>query len=94
MHLDESDEYVVRCSDHESLHRAISLVNIQFSFLLILVTIFAMSFYLILVRRYGGEKVEYVFLTKEEHYREEDGFVKPNNDVESQSQEKSMREQI
>ena len=101
MHLEESDEYVVRCSDDESLHRAISLVNIQFSFLLIVVTIFGMSFYLILVKRYG-EKVEYVFLTKEEHYGEEDGFVKPkvtihldnNIHVESQSQKKSMREQI
>ena len=69
--------------------------------LLIVVTIFGMSFYLILVKRYG-EKVEYVFLTKEEHYGEEDGFVKPkvtihldnNIHVESQSQEKSMREQI
>ncbi|KAK7390829.1 hypothetical protein VNO78_18943 [Psophocarpus tetragonolobus] len=102
MHLEDSEEYVVRCSDDESLHRAISLVNIQFSFLLIGVTIFAMSFYLILVRRYG-EKVEYVSLIKEqEYYREEDVFVKPKGtidvenhmDVESQSQMKSMQEQI
>ncbi|XP_014513813.1 transmembrane protein 45B-like [Vigna radiata var. radiata] len=102
MHLEESDEYVVKCSDDESLHRAISLVNIQFSFLLIGVTVFAMSFYLIIVRRYA-EKVEYVSLIKEEHYREEDGFVKPKGaiddvensmDVESQSPKKSKQEHI
>ncbi|CAJ1977591.1 unnamed protein product [Sphenostylis stenocarpa] len=101
MHLEESDEYVVKCSDDESLHRAISLVNIQFSFLLIGVTVFAMSFYLVMVRRYS-EKAEYVSLMKEEHYRE-DGFVKSNGsidgvennmDIESQSQKKNMKEQI
>ncbi|KAK7343368.1 hypothetical protein VNO77_12044 [Canavalia gladiata] len=91
MHLEESDEYVVKCSDDEALHRAVSLVNIQFSWLLIGITIFVMSFYLTLVRRHGA-KVEYVSLRKEEqYYREEDGS---NNDVESQSQKKSTQEQI
>ncbi|ESW14846.1 hypothetical protein PHAVU_007G022100 [Phaseolus vulgaris] len=96
MHLEESGEYLVRCSDDESLHRAISLVNLQFSFLLIGITVFAMSFYWVIVRIYG-EKVEYVSLIKEEHYREEDGFVKPKgaiDDVESQSPKKSKQEQI
>ncbi|XP_027363985.1 tubulin-folding cofactor D isoform X2 [Abrus precatorius] len=88
LHLKDDGDHEVRCSDDEALHRAVSLVNIQFSWLLIGVTIFAMSFYLTLVRRYG-EKLEYVSLRKEELYREEDGS---NIDVESQSQKKSMHE--
>ncbi|OIW06998.1 hypothetical protein TanjilG_14336 [Lupinus angustifolius] len=80
-------QYVIRCSDEESLHRAISLVNIEFSWLLIIVTIFAMSLYLILGTKYG-EKVEYVPLRKEEQYCE-DG---PNNDIESQYQMDSMQQ--
>ncbi|XP_020213326.1 transmembrane protein 45B [Cajanus cajan] len=98
MHLEETEEYVVKCSDDEALHRAVSLVNILFSFLVIGVTVFAMSFYLVMLRRYGG-KVEYVSLVKEEHYREEDGFVKPkgtidleNNMDDDESQKKSMQE--
>ena len=97
LHLQDGDgQYVVRCSDDKALHRAISLVNIQFSWLLILVTVFAMSFYFILTRSYV-EKVQYVPLTKEEHYPEEDGSnndVECNVDVESQSQKKCMQEQI
>ncbi|CAL0320837.1 unnamed protein product [Lupinus luteus] len=81
-------QYVMRCSDEESLHRAISLVNIQFSWLLILMTVFAMSLYLIMGTKYG-EKVEYVPLRKEEHCHE-DGS---NNDIESQYQKESMQEQ-
>ncbi|KAK7269691.1 hypothetical protein RIF29_22425 [Crotalaria pallida] len=88
MHL-EGDHNVIRCSDDESLHRAISLVNIQFSWLMIVVTIFAMSLYLFMVSCYG-EKVEYVSLRKEEHYHEE---YDSNNDVESQYQKESMQEQ-
>ncbi|MED6133424.1 hypothetical protein PIB30_028080 [Stylosanthes scabra] len=61
----EMDSYMVRCSDDEALHRAVSLVNLQFSWLVIVVTVFAMCFYLVLSRRYV-EKVEYVSLTKEE----------------------------
>ncbi|KAK7280548.1 hypothetical protein RJT34_25612 [Clitoria ternatea] len=83
MHLEESGEYLVKCSDDEALHRAVSLVNLQFSWLVIGVTVFAMSFYLILVAIYG-KKVEYVSL----HCREEDGSN--NINVESQSQKKSM----
>jgi hypothetical protein len=75
----EGDQYMVRCSDEKALHRAISLVNLQFSWFLIGVPVFAMSFYLIMARFYG-EKVEYVSLVKEEHYPE-DGLK--NFDVES-----------
>jgi hypothetical protein len=75
----EGDQYMVRCSDEKALHRAVSLVNLQFSWFLIGVPVFAVSFYLIMARFYG-EKVEYVSVMKEEHYPE-DGLK--NFDVES-----------
>ncbi|GAU18001.1 hypothetical protein TSUD_51110 [Trifolium subterraneum] len=88
----EGDQYMVRCSDDKALHRAISLVNLQFSWFLIGVPVFAVSFYLSMARRYG-EKVEYVSLMKEEHYRE-DGLK--SFDVESQCQKitTGVQEQI
>jgi len=81
-------EYKVTCSDHEALHRAVALVNIQFSWLLILVTIFSMSFYLVLVKRYG-EKVEYFSLGKEEYYLEED-----DSNIGIESLKKSMQGEV
>ncbi|WJX21474.1 hypothetical protein P8452_10910 [Trifolium repens] len=88
----EGDQYIVRCSDEKALHRAISLVNLQFSWFLIGVPVFAVSFYLIMATCYD-EKVEYVSLMKEEHYRE-DGLK--SFDVESQCQKITtvMQEQI
>ena len=74
---------VVRCSGDEALHRAISLVNILFSWLLIAVAISAVCFYLVLDKGYG-EKVEYFSLTKEEDDRQEED----PDDVESQKSSK------
>ncbi|RZB82077.1 transmembrane protein 45A-like [Glycine soja] len=62
---EEEGHQVVRCSDHDSLHRAISLVNILFSWFIIGVTVFGVAFYLGLVKFYG-EKVDYVALRDEE----------------------------
>ncbi|WVZ12091.1 hypothetical protein V8G54_016621 [Vigna mungo] len=62
---DEEGHMVVRCSSHEALHRANSLVNIEFSWLMIGVTVFAVSFYLVLVKVYG-EKVQYFSLGNED----------------------------
>ncbi|KAK3010341.1 hypothetical protein RJ639_010943 [Escallonia herrerae] len=62
MNLEEG-HLVVRCHDDEALHRAKSLVNIEFSWFLIGVTIFAVSVYLALIKIYP-EKVEYQSLTK------------------------------
>ncbi|XP_021689329.2 uncharacterized protein LOC110671228 [Hevea brasiliensis] len=77
----EEGHQVVRCSGEESLHRAKSLVNIQFSWFLIGVTIFVMCFYLAMHKFYGEQKIEYSPLTKEDHQQllEED-----SDDVESQ----------
>lgn len=75
----EEGHQVVRCSSHEALHRAISLVNIQFSWYLIGITVFAMSLYLFLVRVYG-EKTEYFSLRAEDEEEEEED----DDDVESQ----------
>ncbi|XP_019418294.1 PREDICTED: transmembrane protein 45A-like [Lupinus angustifolius] len=81
MNLEEGHK-VVRCNDHEALHRAKSLVNIQFSWFFILVTIFGMSLYLVLVKVYGGSKVQYFSLGNDEDGYEEEN--KSSDDVESQ----------
>lgn len=61
----EEGKHTIRCSSVKALHRAISLVNIQFSWFLVVVTILAMWFYIFLQRIYG-EKIEYsVLRTKE-----------------------------
>jgi hypothetical protein len=79
----EEGHLVVRCHDNEALHRAKSLVNIQFSWLLIAITIFVMFFYLVLVKFYG-DKVEYSTLTREEDQLPNDDL----DDVESQKSKK------
>ncbi|XP_054781689.1 uncharacterized protein LOC129288903 [Prosopis cineraria] len=50
--------YVVRCSNEEALRRALSLVNIQFSWFFIGVAVFAVSFYIALVKYYP-DKIAY-----------------------------------
>ncbi|XP_021278502.1 transmembrane protein 45B-like [Herrania umbratica] len=80
IHLEEGHQ-VVRCSSDEALHRAKALVNILFSWTLIVVTAFSMAFYLVLVKLYG-EKVEYSTLAKEEALELEED----SDDVESQKE--------
>jgi hypothetical protein len=81
MNLEEGHK-VVRCSDHESLHRAISLVNILFSWFVIIVAVFGVSLYLVLTKYYDGDfKVQYFSLGVEE---EEKDVEKLSDDVESQ----------
>lgn len=83
IHL-EVGHQVVKCSSDEALHRAKSLVNIEFSWALIGVTIFAMSFYLVLVKLYG-QKVEYSTLKSHENDHFELGEEEEEEeDVESQ----------
>ncbi|KAJ9183121.1 hypothetical protein P3X46_007027 [Hevea brasiliensis] len=79
IHLEEGHQ-VVRCSGEESLHRAKSLVNIQFSWFLIGITIFVMCFYLAMLKFYGEQKIEYSSLTKEDQQLLEED----SDDVESQ----------
>ncbi|TQE01210.1 hypothetical protein C1H46_013117 [Malus baccata] len=62
MNLEEGHQ-VVRCHGDEARHRAKSLVNLQFSWFLVGIAIFGVSFYLVLVKVYG-EKVEYLSLTR------------------------------
>ncbi|KAF5203586.1 Transmembrane protein like [Thalictrum thalictroides] len=54
----EEGHNVVRCEGDHALHRAKSLVNIQFSWILTLVSIFSILFYLIMIKMHN-EKVEY-----------------------------------
>lgn len=80
MNLEEGHK-VVRCQSHEALERAKSLVNIQFSWYLILVTICAMCLYLFFIKIHG-EKVKYHSLSKYE-VQEAEG-----EDVEAQKKSK------
>ncbi|KAM0013800.1 hypothetical protein Hdeb2414_s0041g00738791 [Helianthus debilis subsp. tardiflorus] len=66
----EEGHHVVRCHGDEALERAKSLVNIQFSWYLICVTIFAMSLYLAMHKIYEG-RIEYQSLTKYDQYQEQ-----------------------
>ncbi|KAL0418030.1 UNVERIFIED_CONTAM: hypothetical protein Sradi_1216500 [Sesamum radiatum] len=78
MNLEEGHK-VVRCHEEEALERAKSLVNIQFNWYVIGVIIFAMTFYLIMIKLYP-EKVEYESLTKFEPQDQENH----DDDVEAQ----------
>ncbi|EEF31507.1 conserved hypothetical protein [Ricinus communis] len=80
--LNEDGHKIVRCSSQDALNRAKSLVNIQFSWFLIGITISSVTFYLGLVKRYG-KRVMYSSLPKElEELQEE------SSDVESQKEMK------
>lgn len=85
----EEGHYVVRCHDHDSLERAKSLVNIEFSWYLVGVTSFAVCLYLALHKVFPAEeKVEYhsLFLTKFENQDEEQ-----EDDVEAQKSNKIVQ---
>ncbi|XP_021771961.1 transmembrane protein 45A-like [Chenopodium quinoa] len=55
---EEEGHQVVKCDEKESLYRAKALVNIQFSWFLILLAVFAVSFYVIMMKIYG-DNMEY-----------------------------------
>lgn len=77
---EEEGHQVVKCSSDLALHRAKSLLNIEFSWFFVGTTVMAMSIYLILSGFYG-DSVEYSILpTKDKG--EEDG--KEQQDMESQ----------
>ncbi|KAG0446926.1 hypothetical protein HPP92_028614 [Vanilla planifolia] len=59
----EDGHMVVRCRSQEALHRAKSLVNIEFSWILAAVVAGSLLFYLILSRRYA-EEAEYDSIVK------------------------------
>lgn len=61
----EGAHEVVSCHGDEALHRAKALINIQFCWFFIIVTILSVSLYLVLAKMYS-EKVDYQSLTKEE----------------------------
>ncbi|KAG2675133.1 hypothetical protein I3843_13G150800 [Carya illinoinensis] len=81
---DEDGHKEVMCTGDEANHRAKSLTNILFSWLLIAFTIFTVCFYLVLVKAYG-EKVKYVTLKREEEDEDQDF-----DDVESQKKSEQL----
>lgn len=54
----EDGHYVMRCHSDAALHRAKALVNIQFSFYVIVVTAFSVTFYLAMDKAYGKKTTE------------------------------------
>lgn len=82
----EDEHHVVRCGSQQALHRAKSLVNILFSCFLIGTAIFAVSFYMGMVERFGTREDYYCKLPKEfeEMQEEEEEFC----DAESQKEKK------
>ncbi|KAJ0083928.1 hypothetical protein Patl1_29940 [Pistacia atlantica] len=67
----EEGHEVVRCHGEEALHRAKSLVNIEFSWFLVGITIFSVGLYVIL-GKIIGEKIEYATLSREDEYTSDD----------------------
>ncbi|KAK4380265.1 hypothetical protein RND71_002127 [Anisodus tanguticus] len=59
----EDGHRVVRCHDKEALERAKSLVNIEFSWYFVGITVFTVSLYLVLVKCFR-ENVEYLSLMR------------------------------
>ncbi|KAF4366011.1 hypothetical protein G4B88_031380 [Cannabis sativa] len=80
MHYEEG-HHVVRCSGEESLHRAKSLVNLQFSWFFIAIAIFGVSLYLVLAKVYG-QKVEYFSLGLNEEDKDDDLESQKKNQLE------------
>ncbi|XP_057956397.1 uncharacterized protein LOC131149719 [Malania oleifera] len=76
---EEEGHQVVRCTSGDALGRAKSLVNIQFSWFLIGMMVFAVAVYVGLVRLYGGA-AEYQSLTAAAEEKEEES----EEDVEAQ----------
>lgn len=62
----EEGHWVVRCRDKGSLERAKSLVNIEFSWLLVGMVVFSVAFYLVVSRRFVEEEELYVALERDE----------------------------
>ncbi|KAI3450876.1 hypothetical protein Pfo_007541 [Paulownia fortunei] len=83
----EEGHKVVRCHGEDALERAKSLVNIQFSWYVIGVTIFAVTFYLTMIKLYP-EKVEYQSLPKFVLQDEEND---DDDDVEAQKKANSNK---
>ncbi|GFP96125.1 transmembrane protein 45b [Phtheirospermum japonicum] len=82
MNLEEGHK-VVRCHGEEALERAKSLVNIQFSWYVIGVTIFGVTCYLVMMKLYS-EKIEYQSLSKFVLKDEENDDDHEDYDVEAQ----------
>uniref|UniRef100_A0A803KLX3 Uncharacterized protein n=1 Tax=Chenopodium quinoa TaxID=63459 RepID=A0A803KLX3_CHEQI len=66
----EEGHQVVRCDGKESLHRAKALVNIQFSWFLILLAVFAASFYVFMIKIYG-DIMEYSLMALSDQQEED-----------------------
>ncbi|XP_062079409.1 uncharacterized protein LOC133783806 [Humulus lupulus] len=80
---EEDGRLVIKCLGEDALHRAKSLINLEFSWFLVGIAIFGVSFYLVIVKIYEDEKVEYFPLGRKEVEHEGEEFLN-HYDVESQ----------
>ncbi|XP_022153784.1 uncharacterized protein LOC111021221, partial [Momordica charantia] len=90
IHLEDGHE-VVRCIGDASLHRAKALINIQFSWVLIALTILTLTFYLVVVKVYETPKAAEYFslMTNEEEEEEKEAVARSSAyDLESQDKDK------
>lgn len=74
----EEGHQVAHCHDEASLHRAKSLINIEFSWYVIGMAMFSVAFYLFLVKVYGQE-VKYWSLGEEEDEEEGEALSPKKN---------------
>lgn len=84
LHLEEGHQ-VVGCTRDQSLHRAKALVNLLFSWFVIGMNVFAVSFYLFLGKMYGELSVEYNSLEVDEVVEDVESSYKESKLDESKS---------
>ncbi|XP_062079408.1 uncharacterized protein LOC133783805 [Humulus lupulus] len=74
---------LIKCPQEKALHRAKSLITLEFSWCFVGVAIFGVSFYLVMAKIYGDDKVDYFPLgTKEVEHEAGDEYY-DDYDVES-----------
>ncbi|XP_047326271.1 transmembrane protein 45B-like [Impatiens glandulifera] len=70
--LDQEGEYMVRCHTVEALERAKRMVDIEFSWFLVLLMVIFMGFFVLLINIFPPSKIEYEKLRKCEDDHDDD----------------------
>ena len=76
----------VRCHEEAALHRAKALINIEFSWYLIAVMIFSVSFYLYSAEFYGEKKVKELSWGKINEKKGEELHLGDNDDADEEDE--------
>ncbi|XP_074293880.1 uncharacterized protein LOC141621063 [Silene latifolia] len=83
IHVEDNGHKEIRCEGEESLNRAKALVNILFSWNLILLVVFAASFYMFMMIVFGNRSVKYSVLSLSTNEQEEEDEEEVEDDVEA-----------